>query len=280
MSFIANIRNSKWLKKLGFMRGILKTCFRFTLRLFTGNKGIKIHIGQRVHLRLDYRFYFNKYEQWGANHNDGYNHLLDHCHPGSTVIDVGAHIGLCALSASHLVGDTGQVIAFEPSQTNCNYLKKHIHYNNIQNTQIYPYLVGEVSKDQVDFYESSEPTGMNAIVHYKSLPNATWVQRRQISIDDFCEQHHIIPTIIKIDVEGAEIGVLKGAQKTLTTHTPLVIISIHPKHLSMLGETEHNLRTTIKALNYEITDMAGKPVESFELKEYIMVAVQRPVISQ
>jgi FkbM family methyltransferase len=217
MSILSRIRNSGILKRFRIVRRLGRSCFRFALRLLTRNKGVKIHVGKRIYLRLDYRFYFNKYENWGANHNDGYNSLLDLCQPGNIVFDVGAHIGLCALSASQLVQNSGKVIAFEPSQTNFTYLKNHIRYNDIQNTQIYPYLVGETSNDHIAFYESTEPTGMNAMIQYKDLPNATWVNRCQISIDDFCAQHSMIPDIIKIDVEGAEIGVIKGAQKLLAS---------------------------------------------------------------
>ncbi len=121
---------------------------------------------------------------------------------------------------------------------------------------------------------------MNAMVQYKDLPNATWVNRTQISIDDFCEQQSIIPNIIKIDVEGAEIGVLKGAQKTITNHSPTIIISVHPKHLELMGESEHTLRAIIQKLNYQITDMSGNPVDSFELREYIMVPSQTATVQR
>ena len=279
-SFISQIRNSKILKRFGVFRSLAKSGFRLALRLVTGNKGVKIHVGKRVDLRLDYCFYFNKYENWGANHNDGYNCLLDHCQPGYTVIDVGAHIGLCALSASRLVEPGGKVIAFEPSQTNYAYLQDHIRYNNVSNTQAYPFLVGETNIDGVPFYESSDPTGMNAIVHYKNLPNAKWVNRRQISIDDFCTKHSIVPNVIKIDVEGAEIGVLKGAKKTIETHTPTIIISVHPRHLKLMGESECDLHTLIQKLHYNITDVEGNAVNAFELKEYIMMPSRATVIEK
>lgn len=196
------------------------------------------------------------------------------------ILDVGAHIGLCALPISKVIAPEGKVYAFEPGQGNVTYLKKHIAYNKIQNMEVYQNLVGETTKEEISFYESPEPTGMNAIVHYKDLPNANWVKRTQISLDDFCAQHHIVPDVIKIDVEGAEVGVLKGAQNIIRTHQPTIVLSIHPKHLELLGESEASLSTAIQNLNYTITDMAGQQVHKFELKEYLLQPMVTACVSK
>jgi hypothetical protein len=47
-----------------------------------------------------------------------------------------------------------------------------------------------------------------------------------------------------------------------------------------MGESEHTLRSIIQKLNYQITDMSGNPVDSFELKEYIMVPSQTVAIQR
>lgn len=270
MSLTRKLRNNQLLRRIRFLRTPIKHIFRFFLRLITLNRGVKIDLGGQMPVRLDYRFYFNRYETWGNAHNDGFLKLLETCQGKDVVLDVGAHIGLCALPISKVISPNGKVYAFEPSMGNLTYLQKHIAYNKTQNISVLPFLVGEHSKDDVSFYESPEPTGMNALIQYKDLPNANWVTRRQISLDDFCQEHNIIPNVIKIDVEGAEVGVLRGARKTIYEHQPTVILSIHPRHLQLMGESIDTLTKIIADMQYNITDMVGQDVHVFELKEYLL----------
>ena len=192
---------------------------------------------------------FSNYEMWGRNHNDGFGRLLEICREKQTVLDIGAHIGLCALPVSKIIHGSGTVIAFEPGDANFRYLQRHIQFNQAQNIEAFPFLVGEESRDEVPFYESPAPTGMNSIVRYKELASADWVTRKQVCLDDFCREHQIAPEVIKIDVEGAEIGVLRGMRETLKTCRPSIILSVHPRHLELLGESEDILLDTLKELN-------------------------------
>jgi len=68
----------------------------------------------------------------------------------------------------------------------------------------------------------------------------------------------------------------------LATCHPIIVLSVHPRHLKLLGESETTLRQVIDELGYTISDMSGCSAETFELREYILEPVklrERPVES-
>jgi FkbM family methyltransferase len=75
----------------------------------------------------------------------------------------------------------------------------------------------------------------------------------QITIDDFCTQHNIIPNLITIDVEGSELEVLEGARKVLTEVNPLIYISIHENLMWLnYGHWFHDLYWSyLREMNYK-----------------------------
>ena len=153
------IRNSQWLREHQPLRRLSRTVFRNALKLATGNKGLKKQIGVAGKFRLDYAFAFASYDQWGDKHNDGFQAALRICGGKTTVFDIGAHIGLYALPISRVMDSEGTLYAFEPARENLACLEKHIKYNGINNIQVVPYLVGDETREDVDFYESqTRPT--------------------------------------------------------------------------------------------------------------------------
>ena len=86
----------------------------------------------------------------------------------------------------------------------------------------------------------------------------------------FCEKKGIIPEVIKIDVEGAELGVLRGAQKVLQRYRPTIILSVHPRELEVMGLNENMLHSFIKSLNYICYDSNGSIVKDLVGIEYIL----------
>ena len=95
-------------------------------------------------------------------------------------------------------------------------------------------------------------------------------QRPIISLNDFCETHDLIPEVIKIDVEGSEIHVLKGAKDTLTKHKFLVFLSVHPTEIFLMGQYLDDLFKIIEEVDYEEITIEGQPIQEFALDEYLM----------
>ena len=77
--------------------------------------------------------------------------------------------------------------------------------------------------------------------------------------------------LIKIDVEGAEIAVLEGAFEVLKTYRPTIFLSVHPKHIKLLGRNIDELKSVLQRLNYSCLQSDGSSAKNFSLKEYILI---------
>ena len=144
--------------------------------------------------------------------------------PGHVVFDVGAHVGYYTVLSSVLAGPSGQVIAFEPLPANLKYLRRHLKLNDCDNVRILTNCVGEGSS--VARFDDSHGTGVGHLANEGSFE----VQVR--SLDEMVESGELpIPQFLKIDVEGAELLVLKGAERLLRRHHPTLVLSTHSDDL-------------------------------------------------
>lgn len=144
--------------------------------------------------------------------------------PGSAVFDVGAHVGYYTVLSSLLAGPSGQVIAFEPLPANLKYLRRHLRLNGCNNVRVLTNCVGQGSS--IAKFDDSHGTG----VGHLSSDGTLEVQVR--SLDEMVESGELpIPQFLKIDVEGAELQVLHGAERLLRRHRPTVILSTHSENL-------------------------------------------------
>ena len=151
---------------------------------------------------------------------------------GDIVFDVGANVGIHTTLFSQLVGNTGKVIAFEPNEINLERLYLNLQLNQIENVEVVEKAVGESVKEY-DFYEldiSSEFTGHHSLVYTETLEEfarTNKINQRKIlgtSIDDFSGENGLVPSFLKMDIEGYEYFALKGAQKMLKKADRLTMI--------------------------------------------------------
>src|SRR5438067_5173048 len=153
--------------------------------------------------------------------------------PGDCVLDVGANVGQMTLEAALLAGPTGRVFAIEPGPGNVRLLQRHLEANGLADrVEVIPAacaavhgqeIVLNVWGDQPDVVGSGHTTRP---VHEPGYN--TGIRVPTVSVDGRCRDRGLKPAVIKIDVEGAEIEVLRGAQQTLRECRPLVRIGFHP----------------------------------------------------
>ncbi len=137
--------------------------------------------------------------------------------PGDVVYDVGAHFGYYTLLASKLVGPEGRVLAFEPSPPNLARLYRHIELNRYSNVQVLELAIGD--REGIVRFEARAGSGLGHLA--ADGPTEVKVTR----LDAL--QGHPLPKVIKIDVEGAEVGVLQGAASLLAAAKPSIFLSLH-----------------------------------------------------
>lgn len=237
--------------------------YRSAQRLTGWPRHVSKQVGPYGPFRLNGRFAFSNYESWGQGHNSGFRALIESCRPGDTVIDIGAHIGLVTLCAAAQVGPRGRIVAFEPASANLRYLRDHIAANGLTQVDVADSLVGAEERDAVEFLESKGDSGLNTRAPRALTADFVATKRRQVTLDRFCGDQQLKPNVIKIDVEGAETDVLRGAAKTIAASNPLVVLSVHPRQIVMLGSSLAELTALVKSFDYLITTPAGAPVTEF-----------------
>ena len=155
--------------------------------------------------------------------------LLKVMRPGMTFFDIGAHFGYATLLGATLVGETGQVHAFEPTPSSFKILKmntasiKNIHINNVA---VYS------KTDRLTFNDFGlKSSTLNSFfaprVEQSSFDMpATVYQVQTLSLDEYVEKTGIIPNVVKIDAESAELEILMGMKKLLNEARPAVIMEV------------------------------------------------------
>ena len=180
-------------------------------------------MGARV---MGYRFAGSPYEegQW--------RFVSKRLPPGGTFVDVGANQGFFTILASRRVGESGNVIAFEPALTEARKLRGNLRFNRCRNVVVEEIALG-AEPGTADFYMYLGHQGswsglrkgaadVEVAARMIKVPVATldsyFVERGLDRLD-----------IMKIDVEGGELPVLKGAAATIQRHRPLILSEVEPR---------------------------------------------------
>ncbi len=151
---------------------------------------------------------------------------------GQVVYDIGANIGLTTLFFSREVGEQGMVVAFEPVPANLKRLKDNLRVNHTTNVRVYDSALGE-KEQTAEIAFTPEATGIATIrtdimKRYHQKYRIEMIPIKVVPLDRLLEREEIPPPhFIKIDVEGFEYAVLRGAEKTITQYKPRIFVEIH-----------------------------------------------------
>lgn len=182
--------------------------------------------------------------------------------PGMVALDIGANVGFYTLLSSVLVGPQGRVYAFEPVPRNLEYLRRHVNLNRLENVEILSLALGETSGEA--WFDDTLGDSQGKL-------SSTGRLRVQVAtLDDLVVSGRVQPPdVLKIDVEGAEAAVLRGALQLLDRHHPRIFLATH-------GSSEHaDCLALLRKLGYRVSSLDGSsPSDTDEL-----VATFRPQIS-
>jgi len=139
---------------------------------------------------------------------------------GNVVYDIGAHVGYFSLFLGELVGESGRVLAFEPNPFNVKYLRQHLDMNDINNVDVFEFALSDENGES--FFINKKDTSTGCLSSHGIMRVETY------TIDYLVDSGKIPPPdYIKIDVEGAELLVLKWARRTLEKYTPSIFLATH-----------------------------------------------------
>ena len=156
---------------------------------------------------------------------------------GAVVLDIGAHIGYYTLQIAARVGSKGQVHAFEPVSDTFAYLKKNILLNKFTNVFANRYIVHDRCGRKEIFISDERNTGKSSVVEPVGDITRRIEIAKCITIDEYINQRELSKIdIVKIDVEGNELSILKGMRNLLESQNHLnIIVEIHKGHLLSQG---------------------------------------------
>jgi FkbM family methyltransferase len=185
--------------------------------------------------------------------------------PGSIVWDVGANVGLFSFSAAALAGPSGSVLAIEPDLWLANLLSKSARYARLskQSARV-DVLSAAVTETpgvcQLQIAERSRASNHLSQAHGSSQAEGVRHTQQSIAVSlDFLQAHFPAPTVLKIDVESAEVGVLRGASALLETARPVVLCEVISGNSDIVANILHQHK-------YELFEADADPVQRQPVK--------------
>ena len=183
-------------------------------------------LAQGLWLNVDPRFE-REYAQ-GSYETAIQKALAEQLCEGGTFYDVGAHIGFFSLIAARLVGESGAVFAFEADPGNAGRVEQQVLRNGFPQITVCPLAVWSrcgTLRFQSGAVFSSHNQG-SVVGTGGEAGAAAAIEVNALSLDAFAESHRA-PTLVKIDVEGGEIEVLRGAERLFSKVRPTLICEVH-----------------------------------------------------
>jgi FkbM family methyltransferase len=208
--------------------------------------------------------------------------LVDHfAVGGSTVVDIGASWGLFSYHLGGLVGGAGTVFSYEPHPMNKLVLEKLVKAR--PNVRFRPVAVSDLTGNaylQVPVFGSRHVTAQSSLAHGFAGQRGVRVERvtvPTVRLDDEVGGQRV--DLVKIDVEGHELSVLRGAALTLRTYLPTMLIEIEQRHLDCPIKDVFAEIEDIGYALYFIDGPALRPIEEFDLEQHQLSSIEQQVFT-
>jgi FkbM family methyltransferase len=238
------VRNHPALARQEWLWSALRAPYRAVLRMRSGRRGLPVSVNGSEPFRLlgVYTAELN-YEPdfWAA--------ALGVVRPGDHVVDVGAFHGVYTMAFARAVGPGGRVLALEPNPLSRRRLEEHLLLNGFADRVIIEdCLAGECTGTQ----PFDAVGGGDFIAAGKSArrPGAATNVRTE-SLDTLVRRHKLQPRLLKIDVEGYEEAVLRGAEATMRGARPFVALEIHAAELAGAGSSVGRIAELAASFHYD-----------------------------
>lgn len=181
---------------------------------------LKIKIWLNLKRDVDWRIYLGLFEFSNAFV------FYDIIKPGSIIIDIGANIGFYSLLAAKKMQNTGKVYSLEPSKVVLKDLRKNIEVNKYSNIEVFNFAVSDFN-GMTDFYRC-EDDAYNSLIATPMEKVVSIDRVNVVTLDDFVKMNNIEKIdVIKIDAEGLDYSILKGAKRALKDFRPIIFAEMN-----------------------------------------------------
>lgn len=227
--------------------------------------GLAMGLTIKVDPRFDIGYLHGDHEPWVQDL------LRQHLQPGDSYFDIGAHVGFFVLCAATLVGENGRIVALEPDTLNFTSLLANVKRNGFQ----------RVTALQAAAWSST------GTVRFGSPPTASGRSEGRVTEKDFSTKQNSAddeysvpalrlddipgppPSVIKMDIEGAETEACKGAKRLLTEQSTVWIVEAHEEALAV------ELAEMFSRHGYDVTTTSPRHPVYGQYREKYVVARPR-----
>lgn len=232
-----------------------KTIAYQTVEALTGKKGVARSInGVKIRFPVKYARYYNAdYEP------ETFTFLRENLKTGDTMLDIGAHIGLFSVVGAELVTPGGRVFSFEPTPHTSQVLSEVVRINDLSDTVFVRREAVSNSKGKTVFYDTGDDVS-NANSLVKLDRRKVGIDVDVTSVDAFVQENALSPNCLKIDVEGAELDLLRGAKATFLKYRPVARLGLHPNQIGQNGQSLDEIWNVIDEYQYRVKS-GGNDVE-------------------
>lgn len=192
---------------------------------------------------------------------------------GDTAIDVGAHAGRHSIPLAHAIGSKGTLLCFEPLPQQYEQLKnffeeKALRKVPLPNVEVFNLALSDTNGYANFVMAPDYPEFSGFEVRDYHIPDVKTenIKVEMRTLDSFLENFESL-SFIKIDAEGAELRILKGAEKTLTTFKPALGFELGNSSLINYEYGAEDYFDFLKTLDYEIYSIFGNKLDRTEFLE-------------
>jgi len=196
----------------------------------------------------------HRYLSWNPAEYEAFRRAVG---PGAVALDVGANVGAYSLLLGQWVGPSGRVFAFEPDPRAFHGLSRHVALNRL-GAIVRPIAAALADREGTAHLVAAVTAGETRISHeaLEGRPGLQETMTRVTTIDRFCAERGLVPSFLKIDVEGLELAVLRGARDTIRRCRHLeLFVEMHPSIWPMLGITREDVLDEIGRLGLVVESL-------------------------
>lgn len=207
-------------------------------------RGQTIYVGSFDSLMLSFRDLHGPRCSW----------LQQQLSVGDVVVDIGANIGYYTLAFAQAVGASGQVYAFEPHPENFKLLSKNILVNGYRNV-----LPVQAAASDRSGSLALECCQVNQECHHlTAAPGGQAVMVQSLRLDDYFSETAPSISLVKLDVEGYELHVIRGMRRLLTVNNRIrLVVEFAPQYLRRAGSLPMELLRELRELGFAYQSLDG-----------------------
>lgn len=219
-----------WSRKIGKNFGVVEVKTKFNFRM---SLNMSDWLAQHVFVTGDYEPATSKL-------------ICEKLQQGQCFVDIGANIGYFSLLASKIVGESGQVIGFEPVEGTREKFDHNVKINGINNIKVEPYAISDSNGSSEIFVGPEEHCGISSLTQPHNFTAKQHVELR--TLDSLISDTKI--NFIKIDVEGYELKALRGMTTIIEKNSPDFICEVTEDFLKNAGDSTADLFDFFNKYNY------------------------------